>query len=98
LRADIRALPIQRRWIVHAEKHVEQIPVADLLGVESDLHDFCVPGGTCTHLLVRWIRTRAARVARDDALHAAQLAENRVDAPEAPGAQRGDFGLWIRHV
>ena len=78
---------------MHAEEDLEQIVVADLLRVECDLHDFRVAGRAGAHLLVRGIRARAAGVAGDDALHAAQLAEERIDAPEASGAQRGDFGF-----
>jgi hypothetical protein len=93
LRAHIRTLPVQRRRIVHAEKHLEQIVIADLLRIEGDLHDLCMSGRSGTHLLIRGVRARAARIAGDDALHAAQLAEERIDAPEASGAKGRDFAL-----
>jgi len=96
--ADVRALPIQCRRIVHAEEDLEQIVIADLLRIEGDLDDLGVSRRAGAHLFVRRIRARAARVAGDDARHAAQLAEQRVDAPKAAGTQRGDFGLCVWHA
>jgi len=68
LRADVRALAIQRRRVVHAEKDVQQVAERDNRGVERDVDDLGVARRAAADLTVRRVDDVAARVAGLDAL------------------------------
>ncbi len=91
LGAEIRPLAVARRRVVDAEEHVEHFAVADRGRVEGDLYDLCVSGGAGAYLLVGRVDRRAARVARFDLGHTAELLEHGFQAPEAAAAEGGQF-------
>src|SRR5690606_35408341 len=59
-------------------------------GIERDLHHLGVPRVAGAHSLVRGMRHVPARIARDHLLDAFYLFEDRLQAPEASAAQRGN--------
>ena len=94
LRAGVGALPVQRRRVVRGEEDVEEVAVADDVGVEVDLDDFGVAGAPGADGVVRRVLDVAAHVAGDDAVDAAQRLHDGFDAPEAAAAEggRGEIG------
>src|SRR5215207_437946 len=83
LRPDVRALPVQRRGVVGGEEDLQYLPERDDLRVERHLDDLRMTCGPGTHLAVRRVRHRAARVTGLDLLHAPQLVVDGLQAPEA---------------
>src|SRR5690606_12264705 len=70
---------------------LQQVPIADLLWVERDLHHLRVPGRPGAHLLVRGVWHVAAGVTRLHVLHTPQQLEDRLQAPEAAAGECRDF-------
>jgi hypothetical protein len=92
LRAHIRSLPVELGRVVNGEKHLEQVAVADLVGVVLDLDDLgmaCVAG---TDLSVRRIGHVAAGVAGDSRLDTGELLERGLDTPETAATERRRLG------
>src|ERR1041385_1610858 len=52
LRAHVRTLPIELRWIVEFEEPLQQLMVSDAFGIEGDANGFRVAGATGAHLLI----------------------------------------------
>ena len=62
LAAEIRALAVQGRGVVHVEKDIEQVAITDLLVVERNLDGFRVAGIARANLLVGRVVDVAAHV------------------------------------
>src|SRR5690606_19896050 len=98
LRADVRSLPVERRWIVDRKENLQQLLVGNHLRVEGDLDRLRVTGCTGADLLVGRVFYVAARVPRNDFRHPAQLVEDRLQTPETAARQRRQLSsrLWLR--
>ena len=92
LRAEIGALAVHLRGIVHLPESVEQLRIAELRRVEGDLHDLGVSGFVCTHILVRWILGVTAAITHDGVSNPRDSAKCRFDPPKASGSKSCDFG------
>src|ERR1035441_8117334 len=68
--------------------------------IEADLRHLGVSTVARAHVRVSGVLQVSAHIAGFDRLHALQLVKNRLQAPEAAAAQRGNFlsALWLRHV
>ena len=88
LRANVRALPVERRRVVDCEEDFDEFAVRRLARIEGYLNDLGVAGRSVADLTVRWIRNVAARVTRHDASDAAQVFEDSLKTPEAPARKR----------
>src|SRR5512132_1554231 len=86
--ADVPTLPVELRRIVLAPEHLQQLVVGHALRVVRHFDDLRVAGRMRAHVFVRRILERAAAVADTRARDAVELAERRLDAPEAAGAER----------
>src|SRR5690606_27711128 len=93
LRADVVALAVERRRVVNAEEHREQLAIADLLRVELDAHRLRMAGVATAHRFVARIAHGAAGVARLDRQNAAHLEECGLQTPEAAAGKYGDLPL-----
>jgi len=91
LRADVFALTARGGRVVRGEKGAQQVGVGQYRGVEADLGDFDVAGLLAADLLVAGVFDVAAAVAGDDPGDTAQFFERGLGAPEAAGAEDGDF-------
>ena len=87
LRADIIALAIELCRVVRREEDVEQLVVADLIGIEGDADGFRMPGVAAADLLVRRPCGVAASLAAFDGLHSDDVNEHRLGTPEASACQ-----------
>ncbi|VXC37777.1 hypothetical protein BURKHO8Y_210416 [Burkholderia sp. 8Y] len=88
LRADIVALTVELRRIVRREENLQNLAIADDIGIEHDLDDFGVPGVAVAHLLVGRIHHLAARIAGFDGLHALDRQKHGFSTPETTAAER----------
>src|SRR3989475_8297150 len=91
LRPHIRPLPVQSGGIVNREEHPEQVTIGNDIRIEGHLADLGVAGAPGADVLVRRVGHRAAGVSGDDTLHALQVIEDGLQAPETPARQRRDF-------
>ena len=91
LRADVVALPVERRRVVGLPEDFQQVVECDFVGVVGDLDDLGVAGAAGADLFVGRVVDVAAAVAGDDGLHAAEALEHGFGAPEAAGAEGGGF-------
>ena len=76
---------------MNGEKDLEDLTVGDHFRVERDLDDLRMTGAAAAHLLVGRIGHVSAGIPRNDALDAAQLVVDGLQAPEASASQRGGF-------
>src|SRR6266853_3495264 len=83
LRAEIRALPVHLCGVVHLPESVEQLLVAQLRRIESDLHDFGMPGLIRADDFIGWIFSMAAAIAYNGVNNSGNLAECCFDPPKA---------------
>ena len=88
LRPNVRALAIQRRWIVVRPKNIEKIVVADLRWVEFNLNNFRVAGFIRANVFISWVLFRSARVAHRGRSYAFQFSERFFHAPKTSCAKR----------
>ena len=93
----VGTLAVQRRRIVHPEKDLQQVAVADHRRVERHLHDLGMAGPTGADRLVRRVGHGAPGVARNDTLDALQAPEDRVEAPKAAAGESRDFTIGRVH-
>ena len=91
LRADVVALLVGRRRVVRLPEDFQQVVERDFGRVVRDLDHFGVAGAAGADFFVRRVLDVAAAVAGDDGLHAAEVLEDGLGAPEAAGAERGRF-------
>ena len=68
------------------EEDVQQVAVADDLGIERDLGHFDVPGPPAADILVGRVCRASAHVSRADRLHSLKLLNRRFHTPEASAA------------
>ena len=87
LAADVRALAVPLRGVVRAPKQVEQRVVGDLRWVELDLDRLGVAGRVGADVVVGGVLGMPAGLADAGAGDAGDLAEGRLDAPEAAGCE-----------
>src|SRR5690348_9965156 len=93
LRPFVVALPVQGRWVVNREKDFENLFKRHLIPVEGNLHNFRVASRSCTDGLIRRMFHLTACITRFNFLDAAQAAEDGIQTPETPSAERRDFLL-----
>src|SRR5258706_15706813 len=98
LRADIIALAIERGRIVDHEEHLEDFPERHLLRVEGELGYLGMAGFPRADLLVTGVRRPAAHVTGLHRIHALEIVEYGLQAPETASGKSGDFLPCIGHV
>src|SRR5690606_386434 len=86
---DVCTLAIGRSGVVGRKEYFDQITVGNHLGIERDLHDFGVAGGTRTDLMIRRIGDVTPCIAGHGTFNALQLLEYGLHAPEASPAECG---------
>src|ERR1043165_7529868 len=87
LRARIVTLAHALRRVVAFPEHLEELLVRDLLRVQDDMDDFGMVGEPAANFLVGWILRLPAGVADRRRVHAGQLPEEALRAPEAAQAE-----------
>src|ERR1700677_323987 len=92
LAAEIEALPVAGSRIVDPPERLEQLRVADLGRVEPDLDRLRVTGAVPADPLVGRVRDVAAGIPGSGPQHPVDLAEGRLDAPEASRSERRALG------
>src|SRR5260370_5928234 len=92
LRAEIRALAIYLRGVVHLPERVEQLFVAQLCRIERDLHDFGVARLVGADVLVRRIFRATTAIAYRGVDNSGNAAQCRFDPPKAPCSKCSDLG------
>ena len=97
LRALVRALAIERGWIMRLPENVEQLLVGDSGRVKFDLGHLGVAGGAGAYLFVGRAGGVAAGKAAGDGFDAGQPLEDGFHAPEAAAAKRGGFSFVCVH-
>jgi len=85
--AHVRALPVQRGGVVIVPENVEQVVVADYLGIEGDLDDFGVAGTIRADIFVSGVVQLAAGVADLRGLDSRQTPERGFHAPKTACAK-----------
>src|SRR5205085_8899699 len=78
----------ERRRIVDGEEDREQVAVVELVRVEGHAHHLGMAAAPRAHLVVVGIRGLAPHVTGLDRLHALELVEDRLEAPEAAAGER----------
>src|SRR6266550_3171300 len=92
LAAEIEALAVTGGRIVDPPERLEQLRVADLGRVEPDLDRLGVAGAVPADPLVGGVRHVPAGIADRGLQHPVDLAEGRLDAPEASGGEGRALG------
>src|SRR5690606_2801492 len=93
LLADVGALAVALRGVVHLEERFQQAAIADLARVVHDLHGLGVAGVVVADLLVGRPFGAALHVPADRVDHARALLEIVLHAPEAARREVGGLGL-----
>src|SRR5579859_7723897 len=88
LLAEIRALAVDLRGVVHLPESVQELLVAQLRGVEGDLDDFGVTRLAGADIFVGGIRGVAAAVSDLGIQHTWDAPKRGFDAPEAASSKR----------
>src|SRR6266852_3873980 len=88
LAAEVRALPVHLRGIVHLPKGVQQFLVAQFRWVERDLHHFGVSGFVRAHVFVVWIYGVAPAVTHRGVHDSGDLPECGFDPPKTSRSKR----------
>src|SRR5258708_40317281 len=92
LRAEIRALAVYLRGVVHLPERVEQLFVTHLCRIEGDLHDFGVARLVGADVLVRRIFRATAAIAYRGVNNSGAAAKLRFDPPKAPCSNCSGLG------
>src|SRR5882762_8574284 len=85
LRAEVRALAVHLR-------RVEQLPIGQCRWIESDLHDFGMPGFIGADIFIRGIFSVAAAIAYNGVNNSRNAAECCFDPPKASCSKGRGFG------
>jgi len=97
--AFIRALAVQRGWVMGLPENIEKFFVGYFRGIKFNLRDLGMAGIAAANLLVSRIRGMAAGKAAGDGFDAGQPLEDGFHAPEAATAKRGEFSfVWVHGV
>src|SRR4051794_20260137 len=91
LRPDVIPLTVELRRVVRREKDVEQIVVAELVGIEGDADRLGVTGVAAAHLLVGRIGDAATGIAALDLGDSDHVEEHGFGAPETSTGEDCDF-------
>ncbi len=89
------ALTVDRRRVMASPEHLEQVFVADDIGIEIDHDDLGMPGDSLMDHLVRRVRDAAAGIARDGPVDPLEPLENVLDMPETARTERRLLGFCI---
>src|SRR5690349_4503079 len=92
LAAEIEALAVAGGRIVDPPERLEQLVVADLSRVEPHFDRLGVAGAVPADPLVAGVRHMPAGVADGGLQHPVDLAEGRLDAPEASSGEGRSYG------
>jgi hypothetical protein len=95
LRADIRPLSIQRRWIMVRPEDIEQLFVTNLCRIEFDFDHFGVTGLVAANIFVARIVFCSAGVANRCCCYAFEISKDFFHAPKTARAERC---FLCRHV
>src|SRR5215213_6663758 len=87
LRAGIGTLSIERGRIVDGKEDLQQLLERGLLRIENDLNHLGVAGRSPAYLFIRRVGQVASRVAGSHFFDAAQVIEDRFQAPEASSGE-----------
>ncbi|MPN07893.1 hypothetical protein SDC9_155165 [bioreactor metagenome] len=91
LGADVISLTIERRRVVDDEKDFQQIAITQDSGIELDAHNLGMPGTAFANLTIGRMLDMTTRIAGRYRMHAFDLTEYRLQAPETAPAQHGRF-------
>lgn len=86
-------LPIQRGGIVHFEKLIEQMFVADLIRIKFYLHTLRVTGVTVMSVLIFWIVDRPAGESDPGLHYAGHFSKKFFGTPVAAGGEGRGFEI-----
>lgn len=95
LGAHVRALSVEGGGVVDGEKDLQEILVADEVGIVGDLNDFGVAGTSAGHFAVGGVGGVAALVAGHHVGDAFEFFEEGFEAPEAASAKGGPAGFVV---
>src|SRR5256885_10678042 len=98
LRPGVIALAIERGRIVDHEEHLQDLLERHLPGVEGELRYLGMAGFPRADLLVTGVRRRAAHITRLDRIHALEVVEYGLQAPETASGKSGDFLHCLGHI
>jgi hypothetical protein len=87
LRANIRALAIDRRWVVIRPENVEQLIIAHLRRVEFHLHDFRVSRFIRANVLVSRVLLRSTGVTDRRVRNTFELPKGRLHSPKTASTE-----------
>ena len=91
LRARVVALHVQGGGIVNNEENFQQLTKRNDFGVEADADHLGMAGIAAADVLIGRGRGVPAHVTGFDRMHALQLVEHRLNAPETTARQGGLF-------
>src|SRR5450755_3410826 len=77
------SLPVQRGWIVHRKKYLQQFAIADPVWIERDPYNLNMSGVAIAYLPVGGLAGASAHVTRLDVSHPSQPLKHGFNAPEA---------------
>lgn len=89
--ADVRALPVKLRRVVHPKKLLAERFVTHFIGIEFYQHGLGMSGGMRTDLLVGRVLDMAAGIAGCRLDHARYLVKIKLHAPEASRRKQSFF-------
>src|SRR6267154_704193 len=92
LRAEVRALAVHLRRVVHLPESVKQLLIGQRRWIESNLHDFGMPGFIGADIFIRGIFSVAAAVPDDGVNNSRNAAECCFDPPKASCSKGRGFG------
>src|SRR5882757_8689925 len=92
LRAEVRALAVHLRRVVHLPESVKQLLIGQRRWIESNLHDFGMPGFIGADVFIRGIFSVAAAVPDDGVNNSGNAAECCFYPPKASCSKGCGFG------
>src|SRR5882762_8945758 len=92
LRAEVRALAVHLRRVVHLPESIEQLLIGQCRWIESDLHDFGMPGFIGADVFIGRVFCVAAAVPDDCVNNSRNAAECCFDPPKASCSKGCGFG------
>ena len=92
LRSNVGSLAVYLGGIGRdGEENAQELGESDLGGIESDLHRLGMPRFTAAHDSILCRLRFASRITRDHILHAFDVLEDAIHAPETSSRQHGNF-------
>ena len=87
LRTNVGPLTVERGWIVHVPKRIEQLFIADGVGIEINLDGLCMTGVIAAHFFIGRVGRCPTAITNSRIDNTANTSEMRLDAPETTGCK-----------